>query len=152
MYNCVQCTFNKLYSIDHFYTAWSQLLKGHRYEKSVSNKQIGGCFRPAVWAVTTFKNFLIAHCCNKFILRLLEENSEASSARSGKIGSAAGHRDRKAARTGGKLGLRRATGTVSPPIFRLRSAPPQKRQVSTYKIVLFGGSAACHRPFNPPSP
>jgi hypothetical protein len=45
------------------------------------------------------------------------------------IGFAAGHRLRKAALTGGKFDLRHATETVSPPIFRLRFAPPQERQV-----------------------
>jgi hypothetical protein len=44
----------------------------------------------------------------------------------GKIGSAVGHRLRKAALTGGKLGLRHAIaqGIVSPSIFCLRAVSP----------------------------
>jgi hypothetical protein len=39
--------------------------------------------------------------------------------------------------------LAAATGTVSPPIFRLRSAHPQKRQIKTYRPVF---RVMCGRP------
>jgi hypothetical protein len=35
-----------------------------------------------------------------------------------------------------------ATGTISPPIFHLRSAPPQERQAKMQKPVLCGGLRA----------
>jgi hypothetical protein len=66
----------------------------------------------------------------------------------------AGLRGRKAARAGGKFGLRYATVTIVLPIFRVRLAPPLERQVKTYKPGCLGDlrsatgllqrSAACH--------
>jgi hypothetical protein len=36
-------------------------LKGHWQVKSVSNKHLEGCLRPAIWAANIFKNFLILY-------------------------------------------------------------------------------------------
>jgi hypothetical protein len=38
---------------------WKVVLKTHWHEKSVSNKYIGGCIRPSIWAATLFKDFLV---------------------------------------------------------------------------------------------
>jgi hypothetical protein len=43
--------------------------------------------------------------------------------------------------------LEAAMGTLLPPIFHLRSAPPQERKVKMYKLVFFWWYATCHRLF-----
>jgi hypothetical protein len=91
----------------------------------------------------------------QFILHLHEVKSETLSARTGEklvLRRATGWGKQNL--IGGKFDLRHATGTVSPPIFRLRSVPLQKRQVKTYKQFFLGDlrpatgflqrSAACH--------
>jgi hypothetical protein len=88
--------------------------------------------RPERWTAYTFKNFCDRpfKSCDKSILHLLEVNIKGTLCPVRRqISSAVGHGDRKAARTGGQLGLRLATrGTVSLPFFRLRvtyKGPPR---------------------------